>query len=705
MDLKRKQFKTEYQGRPLVLEVSDLAKQANAAVLGRYGDTAVLVTAVMGKKDRDTDFFPLVVDYEERFYAAGKILGSRFVRREGRPSEEAILSGRMIDRTVRPLFDHRMRREVQVAVTILEMDEENDPDFITMLTASTALAISNIPWNGPVAGARLFHDGKKLTINPLASATKASWPANKGFTGFVAGTSGRINMIELEGVDADEKEIAESFAVAQKEITHLVDWQNKIVKEIGRQKSEITFTEPDRELINMVKTFLKGRLEKSVYVGSKSERMSGIGELKNELMAHLAEKGVEGKKLSAADNLFENEINELVHEKIISEEKRPDNRKLDEVRDLLCETGLFKRTHGSALFVRGDTQALVVTTIAPPGSEQLIETMEFSGKRRFMLHYNFPPFSTGETGRMGAPGRREIGHGALAEKAVRNLIPPQEEFPYTIRVVSEIMSSNGSSSMASVCGASMSLMDAGVPIKKPVAGIAMGLMTRSTSSGQAEYKVLTDIQGPEDHHGDADFKIAGTEDGVRAIQMDVKIDGLTDEMIKDELAQGRKARLEILKAMNKTITHSRKETSPYAPAVLVYKIDPSRIGELIGPGGKTINSLIARTGATIDVEQTGEVYVAGTPREKAETALKEIEAMFKEYNIGDIVEGEVVKILDFGAIVEFGPNRDGMIHVSELKEGFVKKVEDVVKVGDFVRAKIIKVENGKIGLTLKGFKG
>lgn len=707
MDLNRKQFSTDYQGKKLTLEVSDLAGQANAAVLGRHGDTAVLVTAVMGDKEKDIDYFPLVVDYEERFYAAGKILGSRFVRREGRPSEEAILSGRLIDRTIRPLFDHRLRREVQVVVTILELDEETDPEFITLLTASAALAISDIPWNGPVAGVRLFHDGKNLTVNASGTALKVGWPTDGGFLSFVAGTADRISMIEMEGIDAGEADIAKAFAAAQKEITQLVDWQKKIVKEVGNPKSTIHLAEPDESLVKVVKSFLAGKLESAMYTKNKKESEEKVSELRESLKGHLLAEEIEEKEIVAADRLFDTEADELLHKKILESNARPDGRKLDEVRDLHCEVGLLKRTHGSGLFIRGNTQALVVTTIAPPGSEQLIETMEFSGKRRFMLHYNFPPYSTGETGRVGNPGRREIGHGALAEKAIRNLIPSQEEFPYTIRVVSEILSSNGSSSQATICGTSLSLMDAGVPIKKPVAGIAMGLIVEQAKSGERKaqnYKVLTDIQGPEDHHGDMDFKVAGSEDGVRAIQMDVKIDGLTNEMLVDALAQAKKARLEILKVMNKAILSARKETSQYAPKVLTLNISPDKIGEVIGPGGKVINGIIAKTGAlTIDIEQTGKVFIAGANKEIAEAALKEVESIVREYRIGDIVEGTVVKILDFGAIVEFGPGRDGMIHVSELKQGFVKKVEDVVKLGDFVKAKVIKADpDGRIGLSLKG---
>ena len=702
MNIERKQFKMEYQGRSLSFEISRLAEQATSAVLGRYGDTAVLVTVVMGDKEEDIDYFPLKVDYEERFYAAGKILGSRFMRREGRPSDEAILSGRVIDRTIRPLFDQRLRREIQVVATVLEIDEENDPDFIAVLTTSLALSISKIPWGGPVAGMKFFHDGKKLAINPTNSQLKENWPADRGFLGFVAGTQDRINMIEMESLDGEEDVVVKAFADAQKEISGLIEWQKTIIKEIGAQKETVHLATPDESLIKIVKAFLNdgGKLESVVYAKTKQERSAKTAELKEALKGHLLSEGIEEKEIAAAEHIFDSEIDELIHRKILDSDKRPDGRKLDEVRDLYCEVGLFKRIHGSALFMRGNTQALVMTTIAPPGSEQLVETMESSGKRKFLLHYNFPPYSVGEVGRVGAPGRREIGHGALAEKAVRNLIPPQEEFPYVIRIVSEIVSSNGSSSMATVCGASLSLMDAGVPIKKPVAGIAMGLMTGENG----KYKVLTDIQGPEDHHGDMDLKVAGSADGIRAIQMDVKIDGLTNQILIDALKQTKKARLEILDVMNKTIASARKEISPYAPKILTITIPPSKIGELIGPGGKVINGIIERTGAlTIDIEETGQVFIAGANKEIAEAAYREVEALMKDYLVGDIVEGKIVKILDFGAIVEFGGGRDGMIHVSELKEGYVKKVEDVVKLGDKVRAKIIKVDpSGKIGLTLRG---
>lgn len=678
MDLNKKQFKTNFRNKELSLEISKLAGQASSAVFGSYNGNTVLVTVVMSKEDTNKDYLPLVVDYEERFYSVGKILGSRFMRREGRPSEAAVLSGRAIDRTLRPLFNQRIRREIQVVVTILEMADLESLDFLSLITASAALAISDVPWNGPVAG-----------VHVVAGDFKA----------FVAGAEDRINMIELDGVNAQEPDIIKVFEDGRKEIAELIDFQNKMVKEIGHPKAKVNLAEADSDLVRKVRAFLKNKLEDAVYAKKKSEQHNNIAALLEDLKAHLVDKELDGPALAAAVHLFENEIDALVHKKVLEEEKRPDGRRLDEVRELHIEVGVLRRTHGSALFIRGDTQALVVTTLATPGTEQLVETIEFSGKRGFMLHYNFPPYSTGEIGRFGAPGRREIGHGALAEKAVRGLVPAQEEFPYTIRVVSEILSSNGSSSMATVCGASLSLMDAGVLLKQPVAGIAMGLMTDEKGE---EYKVLTDIQGPEDHYGDMDCKIAGTEDGITAIQMDVKINGLTIKMLSDVLARAKKARLEILEAMNKAIAVPRKEVSEYAPKILILQIRPDQIGQVIGSGGKVINDIIARTGATIDIEESGRVFIGAVNKEAAEAAYKEVEAIVHEYKVGEIVDGKIVKILDFGAIVDLGHGRDGMIHVSELKEGFVKKVEDVVKFGDHVWAKIIRVEQDKIALSLKG---
>ncbi len=556
MELNRKQFSLDYAGRPLTLEVSRIAEQASASVIGKYGDTTVLATVVLGKKDKDIGWLPLTVDYEERFYAVGKVLGSRFVRREGKSSEEAVLSGRVIDRTIRPLFDHRMRRDVQVVITILSLDEEEDLDFLALTTASTALAISEVPWNGPVAGVKIVRKDGQVLINPLNSQVGETFE----YQSFVAGTLDRINMVELEGIDADEQNVVAGFELAQKEINKLIEFQAKIVKEIGKPKAQVKLASEDERLKELVTKTVKAKLEEAIYIKNRMERDEELAKISELLDAVLAEKEIDAAGKAAASHMLESLTDEIVHENIIKSNKRPDGRKLDELRDLHAEVALLKRTHGSALFIRGNTQSLSVATIAPPGQEQLIETMSFSGKRRFLLHYNFPAYSVGETGPFRGPGRREIGHGALAEKALRNLIPSKESFPYTIRLVSEILSSNGSSSMATVCAGSLALMDAGVPIKKPAAGIAMGLM----SNDKGEYKVLTDIQGYEDHYGDMDFKAAGTADGVTAIQMDVKISGVTPKILGETLAQAKKARLEILSVITKALPAPRPEISPLA---------------------------------------------------------------------------------------------------------------------------------------------
>jgi polyribonucleotide nucleotidyltransferase len=678
MNLNRKIYKTELSGEELSLEVSKLAHQANAAVIGRQGGTAVLATVVMGKVDRDLDYFPLTVDYEERFYAAGKIIGSRFIRREGRPSEEAILSARLIDRTIRPLFDHRLRRDVQVVVTVLAYDEKNDPDPVALMAVSTALSISDVPWNGPVAGVRMEERNPEGELRYLA---------------FFSGPETKVNMIEFEGKEISEKEAVGLFQKALTEIKRLTDFQKKIAREIGKSKAQVTLIEPEPELKKKIQNEMKPALAQAI-------KNKTLNELKSAIIEKLKTEGEPAEKLKLADRVFDEEINNYVHREIIESHNRPDGRKLDEVRELYSEVGLFGRTHGSGLFIRGDTQILAVTTLGTPAAEQLVETMEITGKKRFMLHYNFPGFATGEMSKSrGGPGRREIGHGALAAKAIFHVLPSKEEFPYTIRVVAETLSSNGSSSMASVCAASLSLMDAGVPIKKPVAGIAMGLMLGEGG----KYKILTDIQGPEDHHGDMDLKIAGTEDGITAIQMDVKVEGITEEIFSDALEQAKKARLHILSTMAKTLSKPRPQISPYAPTILTFNIKPDKIGLLIGPGGRTINSIINFFDGkiSIDIEDNGKIFVAGIDPELVKKATEMAKAVVHEYAVGEIVEGSVVKILDFGAIVDLGGGNDGMIHISELKEGFVKRVEDVVKVGDRVRAKVIRVEDGKIGLSLK----
>ncbi len=702
MDLQKKEFTTEIDGKILKLEISKLAGQASAAVLGTFGETSVLVTVVMGKEERQIDYFPLTIDYEERFYAAGKIIGSRFVRREGRPSEGAVLSGRMIDRTLRPLFDQKIRREAQIVITVLSYDEENDPDFVSLISASAAILISEVPWDGPVAGLRLAKmENGDLIINPTNSTLAQS---KISFETFVSGPKDKINMVELSGNEASEDEVLSAFQKAQIEINKLINFQNEVQKKIGKQKVEIAKHEISQDVKDKVLAFLKGKLEGAMYAESKGEQNENMELLRKNLFKYLTQEGI--TDFSGVENLLEEEINFLFTKNILESEKRPDGRKLDEIRPLYGEVGLFNRLHGSALFMRGETQALAATTLGSPGAAQLVETMEISGKRRFMLHYNFPPYSVGEIGRLGAPGRREIGHGALAEKAIKQVLPPEEEFPYTIRIVSEILSSNGSSSMATVCASTMSLMDAGVPIKKPVAGISIGLaLDEKSPDADKKYKIFTDIAGLEDHYGDMDFKVAGTTDGITAIQADVKVRGLTLEMIKDILPKAKQARLQILDFIKSVIDNPRPELSKYAPIIMILNINPDQIGEVIGPGGKVINKIIEETGVeSIDIEEDGRVFVTGVGKDKVMLAVNQIKSLTREFQIGEIIIGKVIKILEFGAIVDLGGGKDGMIHISELKEGFVEKVEDVLNLGDVVKAKIIKVENGRVGLSLKAVK-
>ncbi|MBI4086321.1 MAG: polyribonucleotide nucleotidyltransferase [Candidatus Liptonbacteria bacterium] len=693
--IEKKQYSIEVGGKKLTLEISSLADQTNAAVLAKYGETVVLVTAVMGDKEGNFDYMPLRVDYEEKFYAAGKILGSRYMRREGRPSEDAILADRLVDRTIRPLFDERIRREIQVVATVLSFDEENEPDFVGLMGASAALAISDIPWGGPAAGVRIAKIGGKFLVNP---SNREIQKPECSFEIFAAGPEGRISMIELAGKEVDEKEILSAIEIAQKEIDALVEFQKSIVKEIGKKKADVLLFEIDPKLRAAGEKFLESRLEDAFYKKTKHEYHEATTRLKKEYFSHLKEE-LDPLDSRSVEVLWEETVGKAIHKNILEKEKRPDFRGINDVRDLRAEVKLFERTHGSSLFVRGNTQALAVTTLAAPGAEQLVETMGTTGKRRFMLHYNFPPYSVHEIGIFRGPGRREIGHGALAEKAIINLLPTQEEFPYTIRVVSEILSSNGSSSMATVCASSLSLMDAGVPLKKQAAGIAMGLM----SDEQGNYKVLTDLQGPEDHYGDMDFKVAGTDTGVTAVQLDVKTRGLTFEIIQKTFEQAKVARFLILEVMNGVLSAPREKPSAYAPAVLQLRINPDKIGAVIGPGGKMINGLIKKYElAGIDIEEDGRVFVSSLDRSRAEQAMQDIKSLTREYKVGEIIEGKVIKNLDFGAIVDLGGGKDGMIHVSELKNGFVKTVEEVVKVGDFVRAKVIRVDaDGHIGLSLK----
>lgn len=680
-------------GRQLKVRVAPWAEQANSSVLVQYGDTTVLVTTTMGKSDRTgLDYFPLTVDYEERFYAAGKILGSRFVRREGRPSEAAILTGRLIDRPIRPLFDHRMRRDVQVVVTVLSIDSDNDPDVIGLLGASIALGISDIPWNGPTAGLRVGKIGGEIIINPTYSQRETG-----DFDIFISGTEDKINMLEIAAKEVPEDVLIKALAMAQEEVKKINQLQKQIVSECAKPKVTVNLKDPAPEFKEKVISFLQTRLEDALYGEDKMTRQAKLDNLKREMIESLKSDGIEESQINEAYSILEEEIDATVHKNILEKDKRPDGRKLNELRPITCEISILPRVHGSAIFTRGNTRALSNVTLAAPSHELTIESMEVSGTKRFLHHYNFPPFSVGEVGPMRGPGRREIGHGALAEKSLFPIIPTKEEFPYTIRVVSEILSSNGSSSMASVCGSSLALMDAGVPIKTPAAGIAMGLM-----SNEKSYKILTDIQGPEDHYGDMDFKAAGTKNGVTGVQMDVKVQGVTIEILEKTLAQAKEARLQILEKITAAISEPRATLSPFAPRIKIIKINPDQIGLIIGSGGKTIKDIMERAKVEIDIDDDGSVFISGTDDNGINMAMSIIESMTHEYKMGETVSGTVSKILDFGAVVELGPNKDGLLHISELAHYRVERVEDIVKIGDKITVKVIRADpDGRLGFSLK----
>ncbi len=690
-----KNYSLDIAGQTLKIEIGKLANQANGAVTAQLGDSVVLATVVMSREAKiGGDFFPLTVDYEEKFYARGKILGSRFMRREGRPSEEAVLNARLIDRAIRPLFDQGIRNETQIVTTVLSLDEKNDPDVLAMNAASVALLVSDIPWNGPIAAVRIGRVGDKWVINPSFAEREGS------VADLVVSISsdGKINMIEAGPLaEISEEKMVEAIEFAQETLGELIKFNKKIADDFKTPKTAAAIAKVDADLRSTVIKFLNtdNALEKAVYEKDKTQRENNLSDLKSKLVEHIT--AIDAAKINEAETFLEEAIDEIVHKNVLEKEKRPDGRKLDELRNLSSEIGILPRTHGSGLFQRGETQVLSALTLGSPSDELLIEGMVISTKKHFMHQYNFPPFAVRETGRMGAPGRREIGHGALAERALLPVIPGKEKFPYAIRVVSEVLSSNGSSSMGSVCGSTLALMDAGVPILKPVAGIAMGLM----SNEKGDYKILTDIQGPEDHYGDMDFKVAGTRDGITAMQMDVKINGIDAKILKEVLEQTKKARLEILDNISKTIAEPRPELSPLAPRIITIQIPVDKIREVIGPGGKVINEIIAQTGTAIDIEESGLIFITAENEEGGLKAQEIIKGIIKEYKIGEIVIGKVVNILDFGAIVEFGKGRDGMIHISELANRRVEKVTDVVNVGDEVKVKIKRIEGGKISLSLK----
>jgi polyribonucleotide nucleotidyltransferase len=643
------------------------------------------------------DFFPLSVEYRERDYAAGKINGSRYIKREGRPSDEAVCNARLIDRAIRPRFPENFFKEIQVMNTVLSWDGENDPDVVGLLSSSLALSISDIPWEGPIAAVRVGRINNEFVLNPTYKEREES-EIDLIFAGCEDGKDVLINMIEGGLKEVEESIVLGALDFAKKYLKELINFQKEIVAEVGKEKMPVEPFSADIELEKEIREFLGDDLEKAIF----QDKKTNTGEdkrLRNKLVSFLGEKYPEEKeKVNYAKDFFEKEVNRLIHKNIVENSKRPDNRKLDEVREIYCETGLLPRTHGSGLFCRGKTKALSILTLGGPEDQQLFQEMEIVGKKRFMHHYNFPPYSTGEVKGIRGPGRREIGHGLLAEKALLPLIPDFKKFPYTIRIVSEIVSSNGSSSMASVCGSSLSLMDAGVPIERAVAGIAMGLFEDPKTGN---YKIATDIQGPEDHNGDMDLKVAGTEKGITVLQMDVKIKGITEQIMEEALVAAKKARIQILDSIKKVLPEPRASLSPYAPKISTIEINPEKIGMVVGPGGRTINKIIERTGAVINIQDSGTVFVTSEDEEAVKKAIIEIENITREAKVGEKFKGTVKKILDFGAFVEIFPGQDGLLHISKLGPGRVEKVEDVLKLGDTVSVEVISIdEHDRVSLKL-----
>ena len=686
-------------GRELIIEKGLLAGQANGAVTVEYGDTKVLATAVMGAGAGNArGYFPLMVDYEERYYAAGKIKGSRFIKREGRPSDDAVLSGRAVDRTIRPLFNHRMRNEVQVIATVLSYDGENDPDLVAMIASSAALALSDIPWNGPIGAVRVGKLNGDFTLNPVTEDRNS---ANNALDLLLSGTKDRINMIEAGANEIPEAEMAEAFRFGFESIRKIAEFIETIQKEVGKKKRDAIILAGSTEFENDLKKFLRdaGLADALYFKGTKEEAARALETVKEKMAAYITEKyPTEATHLMEIAMLVMDDLSdEILHEKILQEEKRPDGRGLAEIRPIWSKVGVLPRTHGSGLFTRGETQVLTVTTLGAPGDQMIIDTMETDTKKHYMHFYNFPPYSVGEVRPMRGPGRREVGHGALAERALLPVLPPKEEFPYTIILVSEVLSSNGSSSMASTCSSTLSLMDAGVPIKKPVAGVAMGIITDGT-----QHKVLSDIQGIEDHFGDMDFKVTGTADGITAMQMDVKIDGLTPDALEKALVQAKENRLFIIGKMNETIAAPRTNLSPYAPRIITLMIDPGKIRDVIGPGGKIINQIIDETGVAIDIEDDGSVFITSPDEISAQKAAEWIKNITREVKAGEMFQGRITRIMNFGAFAEILPGQEGLIHISQLADRRVERVEDVVNIGDIVPVKVREIDTqGRINLSLK----
>lgn len=692
--MQKKEYSLEVGGKTLTARFTDLANQAHGSVMLQYGETIVLATACMSKdSQKGLGFFNLTVDYMEKFYASGKISGSRFVKREGKPSEDSILASRVIDRTLRPLFDQNIRHAVQVIVTVLSVDE-NDPTILAINAASLALHVSDIPWNGPVGAVRIGKYGDD-TLKVNSPNREREEDSTYKFDLTVCGKDGHINMIEASAREIPEDELEAALTSASKEITQLEDWQKKIAKEIGKTKRTIEHEKVSPESVALFEKNILPKMEKAIFAGPGKAEIDALHTEWNNLVA---EQYPDREDFAPEDNLFDDTENEILHKQAIENDKRADGRAMDEVRDLYAQAGgLSSVLHGSGIFYRGGTHVLSVLTLGGPEDRHMVDGMQDKWERRFMHHYNFPPYSAGETGRAGFTNRREVGHGALAEKALAMVLPPATEFPYTIRVVSESMASNGSTSQASICASTLALMDGGVPIKAPVAGIAMGLMYES----EKKYKILTDIQGPEDHHGDMDFKVAGTRAGITAIQLDVKVDGVPVHVLGEAMRQSAKARAALLDAIEKAIPLPRATLSPSAPEILMIQIKPDQIGMVIGGGGKTVKEIKEKTGAEITIEDDGSVYLTGKSG-SAQKAKEIIEGMTREFKIGEELKGEVVKLADFGAFVRLNEYTDGMVHISELAPFRVERVSDIIKVGMIVPVKVIKLdpERGKISLSI-----
>ncbi len=687
----KKVFELEFAGRKLIVEHGELAKQANGAVLVRYGDTVVLSTVTASKEPKDLNFFPLQVGYEERLYAVGKVPGG-FIKREGRPTEHAVLSGRLIDRPIRPLFPEGFRNEVQVINYIMSVDHDCSPEMTAMFGSSLALMISDIPFNGPIAGVHVGRTNNQFIVNPTLSQKE-----NSDIDLSVAGTSEAVNMVEASAQEVLEEDMLEAIMFGHQELQKLINFQKEIIASVGIPKMEVKLYEVEPEINQRVRNLAEAKLKQAIVTIDKQERQNKITEITEEVVAVFESETVEETVIKQVKEVINDIVKEEVRRLITEEKIRPDGRKIAEIRPLSSKVDVLPRVHGSGLFTRGQTQVLSSCTLGSISEYQKLDGLEEEEAKRFMHHYNFPPFSVGETGRYGAPGRREIGHGALGERALRQVVPNEDDFPYTIRLVSEVLESNGSSSQASICASTLAMMAAGVPIKAPVAGIAMGLVKKGDY-----YTILTDIQGLEDHLGDMDFKVAGTKKGVTAIQMDIKIAGLNKAILHEALLQAREGRLIILDHMSKTISEVRPELSKYAPKVKLMRINPEKIRDVIGPNGKQINAIIEKTGVKIDIEQDGRVFIMHQNYENIDQTIQIIEDIVREVIIGAIYTGKVTRIEKFGAFVEIFPGAEGLVHISQLDKERVGKVEDVVSLGDEIIVKVTDIdEKNRINLSRK----